>query len=167
MNGSHPPELERRVVDALKARGLIRPRRSFPTFAVAAALAVFVSGVGLGRATMAPVVAPDPGARVFALLLYPGTGVAPTPEAVQARVREYGQWARELRSRGQMIGGEKLKAASAVHLGGAPNGSDAGESLQGFFLVRARTLADAERIARTCPHLRHGGAIALREVDPT
>jgi hypothetical protein len=166
MNGSHPPELERRVVGALKARGLIRPRRSFPTFAVAAALTGFACGVGLGRATMAPAVPPDPGARVYALLLYPGTDVAPTPEAVQARVREYGQWARELRSRGQMIGGEKLKAASHVHLG-TPTASDADESLQGFFLIRARTLEDAERIARSCPHLRHGGAIALREVDPT
>jgi hypothetical protein len=166
MNVSHPPELERRVVDALKARGLIRPRRSFPTFAVAAALAVFVCGVGLGRATVAPVVPPEPGARVFALLLYPGTDVERTPEAVQDRVREYGQWARELRARGQMIGGEKLKATAAVHLG-APTASDADESLQGFFLVRARTLEDAERIARSCPHLRHGGTIALREIDPT
>jgi hypothetical protein len=39
--------------------------------------------------------------------------------------------------------------------------------MQGFFLVQARTLDEAEQIARTCPHLRHGGTIALREVDPT
>jgi hypothetical protein len=166
MNGSHPPELERRVVDALKARGLIRPRRSFPTFAVAAALAVFACGVGLGRATVAPIAPADRGARVFALLLHRGTDVARTPEAVQDRVREYGQWARDLRARGQMIGGEKLKPTAAVHLG-APKAPEASDSLQGFFLVRARTLEDAERIARSCPHLRHGGTITLREVDPT
>jgi hypothetical protein len=37
----------------------------------------------------------------------------------------------------------------------------------GFFLVRAATAEEAEAIARGCPHLRHGGTISLREIDPT
>jgi predicted GIY-YIG superfamily endonuclease len=33
---------------------------------------------------------------------------------------------------------------------------------RGFFVVRARDLAEAQRIAAACPHLRYGGRIVLR-----
>jgi hypothetical protein len=39
--------------------------------------------------------------------------------------------------------------------------------VMGFFLIRARDHAQAEAIARDCPHLRHGGGVAVHEVDPT
>jgi len=38
---------------------------------------------------------------------------------------------------------------------------------QGFFLVLARDDAEAEASARDCPHLRHGGRVAVQAVDPT
>jgi hypothetical protein len=39
--------------------------------------------------------------------------------------------------------------------------------VSGFFLIRAGSLDEAEAIARDCPHLRHGGRVLVRDVDPT
>ena len=64
---------------------------------------------------------------------------------------------------GRMVRGEKLKDGARVLGGDAPDA----QHLQGFFLIRADTLEEAEAIARACPHRGHGGTIALREVDPT
>ena len=160
-----PAELEARVVDALRARGLIRsprPRRRWRS--AAAALAALAIGVGLGRATAhrAGGAAEAP-ARTFMLLLYPGTGLDPSPGAESRRVEEYGVWARGLAQEGRMIRGEKLKDGARLFGNAAPYAS----LLQGFFLIRASTLEEAEEVARTCPHRGHGGTIALREVDPT
>lgn len=160
---SPPPELEGRVVAALKAEGLIasRPRRPWlPAIAAVLALAL---GFGLGRATV-PRGTPASDARTFLLLLYPGAPMDPSPAAESARVQEYGAWARGLRSRGQYASGQKLTDASYV-IAGAPDGS--ASLLQGYFLIRAGTLEEAQRIARSCPHGVHGGTVVLREVDPT
>jgi hypothetical protein len=74
------------------------------------------------------------------------------------------------------VAAEKLGRESWRYRAGA-GGPSAGERAEvpagapgeptGFFLVRAGDLAEAERIARDCPHLRHGGEVALRPVDPT
>jgi hypothetical protein len=39
--------------------------------------------------------------------------------------------------------------------------------LAGYFIVTARDAGEAIEIARSCPHLKHGGAIAVRPIDPT
>jgi hypothetical protein len=160
-----PPELESRVVAALRERGLIRSdRRPAPWRSVAAAVAALAIGIGVGRATARagrPAATP---ARTFVLLLYPGAGLDPSPGAEQDRVEEYGLWARGLAAQGRMVSGEKLKDGARL-FGEPPDASP--NALQGFFLIRAETLEEAEDIARTCPHRDHGGTIALREVDPT
>jgi hypothetical protein len=159
-----PSEMERRVVAELKVRGLIArhpsPLRWRP---VAAALVALVAGVGLGRVTAPGVPAASPPARTFLLLLYPGGGLDPSPAAERARVEEYSRWARGLAREGRMVRGEKLKDGASVLGSGAPDAS----SVQGFFLIRAGTLEEAETIASACPHRGHGGTIAVREVDPT
>jgi hypothetical protein len=167
-----PPGLEARVVAALRERGLLRDRRRRVwTLAAAAALAAFVGGVALGRATVgARGRAPASDARSFALLLYPGPGMDERAGAEGRRVEEYRAWAHGLGERGRLVTGQKLKPA--VHLLGDPSPGTAPApvpdgALQGFFLIRARTMEEAEDIARSCPHLRHGGTIALREIDPT
>jgi hypothetical protein len=158
------PELEARVVAALEAEGLIVPRgRRRPWLPVAAAVLAMGLGFGLGRATLGGG-APAPEGRTFMLLLYPGAAMDPSPAAQGARVREYGQWARGLRARGQLAAGERLGDTVRV-ISGTPDAS--ASALQGFFIIRARTLEEAERVARTCPHRGHGGTVVLREVDPT
>lgn len=45
--------------------------------------------------------------------------------------------------------------------------SPPGDRIDGLFVIRAKDMAAAQRIAATCPHLKHGGRIELREVDTT
>jgi hypothetical protein len=163
-----PPELEGRVVAELRARRLITPGRRPPTTAVAAAAAavLFVCGVALGRATApasagAPV---RPAASTFALFLHGGEVLDADPRAVAARVQEYRLWARGLAAGGRLVSGEKLKPGLRSLGGASP--ADV-RPVQGFFLIRAASLDEAEETARTCPHLRHGGQIVVREIDPT
>jgi hypothetical protein len=63
------------------------------------------------------------------------------------------------------VSAEKLRDGARVLEGNEPAASGAGP--QGFFLVRARDLDEAEAIARACPHLRHGGRVAVQAVEPT
>jgi hypothetical protein len=164
-----PPGLEGRVVDALRTRGLIAPRRR-PVWALAAAAAAtFLLGIVLGRASAAGSGRPARSeGRAFALLLYPGEGLAPGAAAEQARVEEYRTWARGLAAQQRLVWGEKLKPPVRLLRGAAPAAAGDPEGrVLGFFLVRARTMEEAEAIARSCPHLRHGGAVAVREIDPT
>jgi hypothetical protein len=137
------PGFERRVVDSLRSGGMIRRSRLPIYLAIAAALIVgFIAG-SFERPR-------DPG-REFLLLLHE------TPESAnRGSAEEYGRWAR---STGAMRDGEKLTDQVSV-LG--PGHSDG--SLAGFFKITARSRDEAEAIARTCPHLRYGGWIEVREI---
>jgi hypothetical protein len=143
--------LEAGTIAALRERGLVRPRRSRAPFVwiTAAVLAVAAFAlVARGRA-------PAPAGPRFVLLLY----AAPSGPPSAGRHDEYAQWARDLRSRGVAISGEELDGgALLVGSGGAP------EPPAGFFVVGAPDLSAARDIAATCPHVRHGGRIIVRQV---
>jgi len=169
-----PAGFEDRVVEALRARGLLdvtrqpsaRPRRSMLQLGLAAGL--FGTGLGTGLiaaryARTAP--APLPGS-LYLLLLYPGSGFRAGSAADEAaRVAEYAAWAGRLRRAGQLVSAERLKHDARLLEGDAPVASEPGP--QGFFLIHARNVEEAESLARDCPHLRHGGRLAVQAVDPT
>ena len=162
-----PPGLEDRVVGELRVRGLLGTTASrawLPRLAAAAAF--FVAGLGVGlQASHAPTPRAE-ASPLYLLLLYGGPGFvegAPADEA--ARVAEYGAWAGGLRREGRLVSAEKLRDGGRLLEGAATLAAGAGP--QGFFLVRARDLAEAEAIARACPHLRHGGRVAVQAVEPT
>jgi len=64
---------------------------------------------------------------------------------------------------------EKLASDPLTML--TPTGStelphDTADELGGFFLIQADS-AEAFRIARECPHLKHGGTVQVRRIQPT
>lgn len=164
--------LERRVVDALRAQGLLRSQPAPPIswMAVAASLAMFVCGLAIGRATL-PSARPVPAlaeGRSYLLLLQPGSIDEADASAESHRVSEYAAWAGSLRGQGRLVSGEKLAPRERVLLSDAASDRPAGgDSIGGYFVVRARDFDEAERIARSCPHLKHGGTIVLREFEKT
>lgn len=166
-----PAELERRVVAALRERGEIRdaPRGRALRLA-AAAVAILGAGYLLGRLTSgAAPAAPDSPAPTFALFLYPGAAT-PSSAPEEVLVEEYARWARGLRERGRHASGEKLKPGARFLpevLRGTTPFDLRPESLEGFFLIQASSMDEAESIARTCPHLRRGGIVTVRAIDPT
>ena len=169
-NDIQPPDLlKARVTSTLRERGLLR-RRPAPwraLGAVAAAAAVFATGMFLGG---------RPGrlqrdeSSSYALLLYEdSTFDRQTTEAQY--IAEYSAWAEDLRKRGVLAGGRALAPdARVLAAGGTIESRDvmtAEGTMSGFFLIRVASQEEAIEIAKTCPHLRHGGRIALRAVIPT
>jgi hypothetical protein len=82
-------------------------------------------------------------------------------EKMLEMTRRYMTWADALRQRGQLVGGEKLTASGGRHFhvrDGKPVASDgpyaeAKDVVGGYFVIEARDLAEAEAIARDCPHM--------------
>jgi hypothetical protein len=173
----HPPAaLEARVVATLAERGLLAPASRPGRFGgvwratamIAAAVTLFAAGALTARAWPERGAAtPDPEPR-FALLLYGGSeegGAA----AEAARVDEYRRWAVGLAQRGHYVAGEKLgvDANELTSTAATRMAAPGPESLAGFFVVGASNASEAETIARSCPHLRHGGRIVIRPIEPT
>ena len=154
---SPPADAEARIVDALRARGVIRRRVSPMEWVAAAALliAVFSAGVWSGRPASPQ--NPARGPR-FVLLLYGGDAGTGSD-----RHGEYATWARTIASRGIEVDGEEL-AAAQIELPQSDGASSATRAPAGYFIVSASTIEEARQIASTCPHLRHGGRIVIRPI---
>lgn len=171
-----PPGLEDATVEALVARGLLRrratrrPRAVELGLALAASVLLFLGGVAVGRrGEPAP---PAPAAQ-FALLLYEGPAYRqPAPGEEAERVREYGEWAGVRAEQGELVAGEKLREDPDVVIGAdgsveTPPPPAGAARLAGFFVIRAADAGRAIEIARSCPHVRYGGSIVIREIEPT
>lgn len=167
--------LEKKIITALKANGQLRQAPtpqpgSLPRLATASLsfLLIFMLGFLLGRRQSIVPVAPNQQA-MFMLLLYE------SPEAAGSesdKVVEYSHWAKSLREANRAITGEKLKDGGRLlrQAQGRLEISEVGqqnqrEALGGYFLIEARDIEDALRIAERCPHLKYGGAIELRQID--
>jgi len=170
-----PADLEDRLVDALAARGLVRRRRPWLAWGLpAAAIALFVAGWAVGSrgpgGPLVPAGAPAPGTR-YALLFYEGPAfdTLPSPEASGTLAAEYSEWARRARARGITVKGEELEPrgrslGAESEAGGAFATREGDEVLGGFMIVEAASLEAAVELARTHPHVRHGGRIVVRPV---
>ncbi|HVS03678.1 MAG TPA: hypothetical protein VMT16_12985 [Thermoanaerobaculia bacterium] len=165
-----PPGLEERVVAQLRGQGLLAHAWRRRLLAAAAAAILFAAGLLAGRSWVAPA-ATAPPASHYALFLLGGVDPGPDEEAL---VEEYRAWAVGLARTGQLAAGEKLgpsawllsAGADTVSLQTAPAAHRAAP-LSGFFLLTTRDPAAALEIARSCPHLRHGGEVLLRPIEPT
>lgn len=170
-----PPELRESVVETLRADGQIRspakthPRRPRPMVGIAVAaslLLAFAAGQWFAGSRGAPPVA-DPDALFMMLLREPPGGLRVEGVSEADLVSEYSGWARTQAQAGRLVRGEKLGEQELL-VGPSDDVLDGGPSrVTGFFLVRAEDLAEAERIARSCPHVLYGGTIELRPVDAT
>jgi hypothetical protein len=173
--GPEPPAgLEQRVVDSLRSRGLLasRARRHFRwTWAVASVTAgVFCFGAGVLFGSRGVATPSKPAGNQYVLLLTNSSSVATSgaPQEI-ALVQEYSAWAQRQRLAGRLIAGEKLNDASLELSGsqGPQKVHTQDTSLGGYFVIAAPSLDAAIAIARTCPHLKRGGTIVIRPIDPT
>jgi hypothetical protein len=166
-----------RVRGELRSRGLLRPRPrgAIHTMALAAAAALlFLSGAWVGSRVgeSRPSVALEDANAVpsprFALLLYEPAGFDTTRSHAEL-AREYGAWATSLGARfvgGEALGEQRLvvPAASGDRASaGAGSGVGAAQPT-GYFLIRAENWEAAMALAAECPHVRHGGVVAVRAI---
>lgn len=164
-----PGALRDRVRRNLEALRLLqRPRWVRVGWAIAAGMAglsLFAGGLALGGRSSIPVAQ---GQR-YALLLYdPASFDRSIPEPTL--VAEYREWAVSLGNRlsmGEKLGTEEqlLRQAHSEKRPALLEG-EAGP-LGGLFIIRAGNWDEAMAIARSCPHLKHGGVIAVRAIEET
>lgn len=169
-----PARLEESVVRSLRARGVLSHATPWrlPVLA-AAALALFALGLAAGRVTgrdgrAAPAARSE--APRFVILVFGDAG-AVTGADEAALVAEYGAWARSVPRPGTIHLGDKL-APEARLLDGAGGaiaerdlGAESPGELGGLFVVEAKGWDEALAVARTCPHLKHGGRLVVRRVE--
>ena len=98
-----------------------------------------------------------------------------SPEQIQSVIAEYVAWRTTVASTGNLIGGEKLADEGGKRLSGygadlrVTDGpyAEAKEVIGGYFVISAADYDEAVAISRNCPHLKFGGRIELREIEPT
>jgi hypothetical protein len=161
-----PPDLEARTVAALRQHGLLKvaSNRRAVLLRIAAAVVLFAGGAAIGRASavVEPPGADQHGPR-YLLLLHGGPSGLSAEEEL-AVVREYGAWAVQLRGEGRFVTGERLgNAGRSV----PPLELTETVDLRGFFLISAASLDDAVGVAQRCPHVRRGGRVVVRPIEPT
>lgn len=143
------PALKQRVVSALVAEGLIRPRRRrWPTWLAAAAAAVVLLAIGVSvvrtRHTLAS-------GHTYVLLLNVDSTYHFAPKGQGAeRVAELVRWTDSLAAVGKFERGGRL-------IGPGPIG--------GLLMIRAASDADAAHIAATCPFTKYGGHIEIERYE--
>lgn len=95
-------------------------------------------------------------------------------EKMMEVVKRYYTWSSSMREKGKLVGGEKLAAGGVRHVkvaNGKPVASDgpyaeAKDVVSGYFTIEAIDAAEAEAIAKECPHLWSAANwIELRPVD--
>jgi len=170
------------------ARPSIVPHTALMSTAIAASLLV---GLILGRRSMmpgaervesvvvaTPSAAPTAGKQRFLLLLEGpartrADGVPPSAAdsvAERALVQEYGAWAGRLARSGALVMAEKLADDEITILardGAISPARNPADEVGGFFLIQVADAAEAHRIARECPHLKYGGTVQVRRIEPT
>lgn len=90
-------------------------------------------------------------------------------EEKQKAMEKYFAWADELRQGDHMRGGDPLvRGGRVLRVAGGEivDGpfTETKEVLTGYYMIEARDLDEAARLARGCPALDHGETVVVREV---
>jgi len=140
------PALKQRVVSALVAAGLVKRRRPWRAWGVAAAAAVVLLTVGVSVFRPRHMLAPG---NTYVLLLHEDSAwVPPPPGHNRERRAELARWADSLDEVGKFVRAGQLIGP--------------GSAIDGLFMIRAADDSDAVRIAATCPFRKHGGRVELK-----
>ena len=176
-----PAALEDATVLQLRRAGLVGRRGTqrragfnLSTWALAASIAAVAFVGGSVFANRGAVADAQP---TFALLLY-GADTGEDSATRVARAAEYSAWANVERADARIVGGEALgrSVAAIAAVRNVARGSDSvviaddssgPNDFVGYFLVSARDREAAVRLASNHPHLKYGGRVIVRRINPT
>lgn len=112
----------------------------------------------------------------FILLLHedPNSFSEASPEEMQKVVGEYFAWRDGLMQDGKLVGHNRLQDEGGRNLSLRAGNlrvvdgpfAEAKEVMGGYFIIVASDYDGAIELAGSCPHLKYGGRIELREIDP-
>ena len=98
---------------------------------------------------------------------------AADPAVATQVTREYMAWADRMREQGHLKAGNKLtedsgkimrNAGERVSTTDGPY-PESKEIVGGFFMLSARDYSEACRLAETCPHVKYGAYIEVRQIE--
>lgn len=125
---------------------------------------------GLGLSSIFAQTPPANSVSVFILLLHEDVGFKNLPDKA-AQVQEHRVWADNLGKAGQLVdaarikddgmtsGSKNTRKITAAELPGK------GMGVARYFIIRAADAMEASKIASTCPHIRYGGVVSVRELE--
>ena len=95
-------------------------------------------------------------------------------EEIEYVIGEYVAWKEGVEANGQFVAGEKLADDFGKHLVMGDEKlrvtdgpfTESKEIIGGFFIISAKDYTEAVEISQSCPHLKYGGRIELRQVQP-
>jgi hypothetical protein len=96
-----------------------------------------------------------------------------SPDAFLAVTKEYMAWTDRIRAEGRHKAGDKLTDDPGKVItgqGARPSVTDgpyaeSKEVVGGYYIVTASDYEDACKLAATCPHLKFGGRIEVRQIE--
>lgn len=94
-----------------------------------------------------------------------------SPEIMQQLLEKYMRYIQGLRDKGHFIAGDPLEETGTVLSGergrNVTDGpfTESKEAIGGYFLIRARDLAEAVELSRDCPIFENGGEIEVRPIQ--
>lgn len=106
----------------------------------------------------------------FMLLLHeqPSDFANFSAEEIQAIIKEYGDWRTQVAAVGHKLkdeGGRHLKMHNdQLRVVDGPY-AEAKELMGGYFIVQTANYDEAVKVSQSCPHLKYGGRIELREIE--
>ncbi len=94
-----------------------------------------------------------------------------TPEQSQAAMQKWMEWIGKLSAKGQYVGGAPLLTEGKMVKGKKPVITDGPfaegkESVGGYLIIKADTLAEASELALGFPDFELGGTVEVREIVP-
>ncbi len=162
-----PLDLEKKTIGELRRRGQFSNAFAFNSYsriASALGLAIAIFFAGFFSAKKFNDSAPATTNKYLMLLYNPENFIKSNSHA-----SEYGIWFRSMEEKGIMKAGEELKNEGwMITSGGSKNVTNENQSdsisAKGYFILEAKTDADALAIASNCPHLKYNGRIELRPI---
>ena len=96
-----------------------------------------------------------------------------SPDAFLAVTKEYMAWTDKIRAEGRHKAGDKLTDDPGKVIraeGGRTSVTDgpyaeSKEVVGGYYIISAGDYEEAVRVAQTCPHIKFGGRIEVRQID--
>ncbi len=96
-----------------------------------------------------------------------------SPEQIEAVIGEYITWRKKIEADGKYVASDKLKDEGGRLLTGYEGGfrvtdgpyAEAKEVIGGYYTISAADYDEAVDVSKSCPHLKYGGRIELREVE--
>ncbi len=160
-----PKKMEKFLLHRLDEEGLLTRKSKKQVYvkwaiSVAASLLLFVSGIFYERLNSSDIVLIEP-SKGYMLLLHEDNSFVPAEP--KEMFYEYKNWMESTFERGVKITGQELKDEAVLVNQDGQSEVKNHERTTGYFILEAKTLGEAIKVAQENPHIKYGGTIEVKQ----